>query len=92
MVRELRWRIRAWRQILAIFEYISRENLAAADELIAQIETSIEPALIYPEMFRPGGVAGTRELVAHPNYIVIYRVLPTAIEVAAVIHTRQKYP
>jgi len=37
-------------------------------------------------------VAGTREAIAHPNYIVIYRVHPDAVEVLDVVHSRQQYP
>lgn len=43
-------------------------------------------------MFRVGRVAGTREIVAHPNYIVVYRVLSDHIDVVAVLHSRQQYP
>jgi plasmid stabilization system protein ParE len=43
-------------------------------------------------MFRTGRLPGTREIVAHPNYIVVYRVLIDRIVVEAVIHARQKYP
>ena len=38
----------------------------------------------------PAGRA--RELVAHPNYIVVYRVTDDAIEIVNVVHARQKYP
>ena len=54
--------------------------------------TSIEPARSHPEIGRIGRAPGTRELIAHPNYLVIYRVLPDAIDVADVVHARQQYP
>jgi len=37
-------------------------------------------------------VAGTREAVVHPNYILIYRVLDDRVEVVNVVHARQQYP
>ncbi len=46
----------------------------------------------HPYLFRPGRVSGTRELVAHPNYIVVYRVTDDRIEIVNVVHARQKYP
>jgi toxin ParE1/3/4 len=36
-------------------------------------------------------MAGTREIVVHPNYIVFYEVTD-AIEVLAVVHATENYP
>ena len=35
---------------------------------------------------------GTRELVAHPNYIVVYRVRGEDVQVLTVMHTARKFP
>jgi toxin ParE1/3/4 len=45
-----------------------------------------------PMQGRIGRVKGTRELVAHPNYIIIYRVAGKAAEVLRVKHAAQKWP
>jgi len=34
------------------------------------IEASILPAAEHPYLFRAGRVSGTREIVAHPNYVL----------------------
>jgi toxin ParE1/3/4 len=39
-----------------------------------------------------GDVPGTREIVAHPNYIVVYRVAVSHIDIVNVLHARQEYP
>ncbi len=57
-----------------------------------RIESSVRPLAEHPYLFRPGRVPGTRELVAHPNYIVIYRVTPEHVEIVRVLHARQQYP
>ncbi|MDP1730962.1 MAG: type II toxin-antitoxin system RelE/ParE family toxin [Devosia sp.] len=75
-----------------ILEYVAARNEAAATALQERIEASVEPVARHPYLFRAGRVAGTREIVAHPNYIVIYRVLAEHIEVSAVLHSRQQYP
>ncbi|WGG49007.1 type II toxin-antitoxin system RelE/ParE family toxin [Rugamonas sp. DEMB1] len=31
-------------------------------------------------------------MLVHPNYLVVYRVDATAIEILSIIHTRQQYP
>ena len=35
---------------------------------------------------------GWREIVAHPNYLVFYRVLADRVQVEMVAHARQQYP
>lgn len=35
---------------------------------------------------------GTREIVIHPNYIVVYRVELACVRVGGVLHARQEYP
>ena len=45
-----------------------------------------------PYLYRSGRVPGTCELVAHPNYVLVYRVAAECIEVVSVLHSRQEYP
>jgi plasmid stabilization system protein ParE len=45
-----------------------------------------------PYLFRLGRVAGTREHVVHPNYIVAYQVGINVIDILRVLHSRQQYP
>jgi toxin ParE1/3/4 len=37
-------------------------------------------------------LAGTRELVVHPNYILIYLVGEDVVEIIRVLHAHQQYP
>ncbi|WP_426712514.1 hypothetical protein [Cronobacter muytjensii] len=46
----------------------------------------------YPEMFREGRVADTREIIAHPNNIVVYNVTSEYLLVLSVLHARQQFP
>ena len=39
-----------------------------------------------------GKVPGTREIVAHPNYIIIYQVSENTVDVLRVLHSRQQFP
>jgi plasmid stabilization system protein ParE len=45
-----------------------------------------------PALYRAGRVKGTRELVVRPNYVLVYRVLPDAVEVLRVLHATQQWP
>lgn len=88
----IRWRASAVDDLDAIIDYVAAHNPAAAELLRDRIETSVLPLSEHPYLFRPGRVPGTRELVAHPNYIVVYRVLADQIEVVTVVHTARRYP
>lgn len=86
------WRAHAQSNLTEVIRYIAERNPAAARRMKALIEQSILPAAEHPYLFRPGRLAGTREVVAHPNYVVVYRVTKMHIEVVNVLHTRQQYP
>ncbi len=86
------WRPAARDSLAEIVGYIAARNPAAARRMKALIEAAVLPLANHPFLFRPGRVPGTRELVAHPNYIVIYRVLTDRVEIVNVLHARQSYP
>ncbi len=88
---EIRWRPAALRRLAEILDYISDYNETAADSLSDAIERAISHLPQHPHLYRPGRVTGTREIVVHPNYIVVYRVT-TAIEIVTVLHARREYP
>jgi toxin ParE1/3/4 len=76
----------------AIEAYIAQDNPRAAADLWLDIDEQVD-ALADPKFpRRPGRVAGTAELVAHPNYIVILEEDATTVTVLNVVHARQQYP
>lgn len=86
------WADEARTQLLDIVHYVAERNPHAAAGLGRAIEESTWLLPEHPYLFRPGRMPGTREIVAHRNYIVVYRVGLTCIEVLNVVHARQEYP
>lgn len=86
------WSHSALADLDEIARFIGQHDKGAALTLQQRIEQSVLPAAEYPLIFRAGRVPGTREIVAHPNYIVVYRPLPNRIRVVAVLHSKQQYP
>lgn len=86
------WSAAALDDLENIIDYISDIDARAAINIHNLIENSVLTAADYPYAFRSGRVPGTREIVAHPNYIVVYEVLFDRIEVVSVLHARQEYP
>lgn len=89
---QLIWTIEARADHDDIIGYIADRNPDAADRLKGLFDRCASQLLEFPEMHRPGRVAGTREVIVHPNYLLIYSIEQDAIVITAVIHARQQYP
>ncbi len=85
------WRPEAREALFDILSYIDEHNPAAADKLDEAIDKAVTALPQHPYLYRYGRVAGTREIVVHPNYLVVYRVTDH-IEIITVLHARQQYP
>lgn len=86
------WTIRANLDRKEIRENIAKDNPAAAlalDELVSQKASRL---LDHPGLGRLGRVAGTRELVAHQNYILVYDTAVDLVRVLRVLHAARQWP
>ncbi|MBY4677654.1 type II toxin-antitoxin system RelE/ParE family toxin [Marinobacterium arenosum] len=75
-----------------IREYIAQDNPTAAlalDELISEKASRL---VDHPGLGRPGRVAGTRELIAHQNYILIYDITRDLVRVLRILHAARQWP
>jgi addiction module RelE/StbE family toxin len=91
-MRTLRWEAEARRQYRDTLTHISAQNPTAADHLAEEIAEKLKLLLRFPELGRRGRVPRTRELVVHPNYLVIYAPRRHTIDVIRFLHARQLYP
>jgi addiction module RelE/StbE family toxin len=76
----------------AIREYIAQNNLGAAlvlDELFSEKASGLAAN---SNLGRPGRVRGTRELVVHKHYTLIYDVVDGLVRVLRVLHTARQWP
>lgn len=89
---ELFWTPEATQDRDKIYDYIEADNPAAAlalDELFAEKASRL---VDHPGFGRLGRVAGTRELVAHDNYILVYDVVGNLVRVLRVLHATKQWP
>ncbi|HPO18418.1 MAG TPA: type II toxin-antitoxin system RelE/ParE family toxin [Rubrivivax sp.] len=89
---ELRWTPEAIQDREAIYDYIEADNPTAALALDELFEQRAGRLVDHPGLGRPGRVAGTRELVAHPNYILIYDVAGDLVRMLRVLHASRQWP
>lgn len=75
-----------------IMEYIAADNPVAAIELDLAFESHADALPLHPTMYRPGRVKGTREIVVHPNYVMVYAITGKTISILRVLHAAQQWP
>jgi len=92
-MRPVVWAEAAQEDLAEIVEYIADFNQAAAERLRGRLESAVLPLsehpLMYPESRK---MPGYREIVAHPNYLIFYRVLTDRIRIEMVSHGRRNFP
>lgn len=76
----------------AIFDFIARDKPLAALKLDEQIKRHAEQLMLHPELGRRGRVKGTRVLVVHPNYLLVYRLARDRVEILRVKHAARQWP
>lgn len=89
---KLNWTDEAAEDLERIVNYISDFDRDAAARLRQRLGTCAERLTEYPYLYTRGRVSGTREALAHPNYILVYRVGGDTVRILSVIHARQQYP
>ena len=89
---KLSWAAEALADRADIYDYIEADNPAAAlvlDELFSKIAERLRH---HPMLGRAGRIDGTRELVAHENYILVYDIAGDEVRVLRVLHAARKWP
>ena len=82
----LEWRETARADLLEIIDYIANDNPDAAQRLRDEIAAKAAKLVRQPRLYRPGRVAGTREMVVRANYIVVYTEDARTVCILRVIH------
>ena len=88
----VKWLRVALESIATITNYIAQDSPARATTFVQELREKTNVLADFPGVGRAARVAGARELVAHKNYFVIYRVKGTNVEIIRVRHMAQKHP
>jgi toxin ParE1/3/4 len=87
------WSRRAIKHLVSVRDYLAQESPDSAARVAAQILDAVEQLVLYPNLGRPGRIAGTRELVVPGTpYVIPYRIRGNRVELIAVFHGRQRWP
>lgn len=85
---EVKWSRRARNNLENVLDYIGKDNPPAAKKFLVLVLKKVSILMEHPNLGRPGK-EGTRELVIHENYVVVYRVTD-CVQVLRLKHTKQK--
>jgi addiction module RelE/StbE family toxin len=90
---QVRWSPEAAADLTAIYEHIAGDDPVAAQRTVRKIYDRAGAVGTFPNGGRQGRVRGTRELPLPPlPFIVIYRIVDAAVEIANIIHGAQRWP
>lgn len=88
---KLYWTLEAIADRDSIFDYIEADNPAAALALDDLFSEKAERLTDHPKLGRPGRVDGTRDLVVHENYILVYDIAGDLVRILRVLHAARRW-
>ncbi len=89
---KVQWTPEAEQDRAEIIDYIAQNNPRAAASMDMLFTEAAARLGSFPHMARPGKIAGTRELIPHENYRLVYQVEGETVWVLALVHTARQWP
>lgn len=86
------WTPEALQDRIIIWNHISAENPAAAIRMDELFSNAAERLATHPLMGKPGLIPGTRELVIHESYRLVYETEGEGVWLLALVHTARRWP
>jgi addiction module RelE/StbE family toxin len=75
-----------------VFEHIRADSPRAAVKMDLIFSEKSTILTRFPEIGRLGRVFGTRELLAHRHYFLIYRIRGNKVQILRLLHTSRQWP
>lgn len=89
----LRYTRHAHDDLVALFEFIAKDDAPAAQNVSRTIRTGIDRLLQFPSYGRIGDVEGTRQfVVTGVQYIVVYEIEDQTITILRIYHGARERP
>ena len=86
------WTTEAQQDRAAIWAYIAADNLRAAARIDALFSNAAARLSDYPKLGQPGKIAGTRELIPHEHYRLVYEIYEDTVWVLTLVHVARQWP
>lgn len=89
---KVRWMAAARQDRTDIVDYIAVEDLHAALKMDELFSDAANRLAAHPKLGREGKIPGTRELIPHPSYRLVYEIDGDTIWVLTLIHAARLWP
>ena len=86
------WTPEALQDRIDIWDYIAADNPHAAAQMDELFSDSASQLTEHPKLGRAGKIPGTRELVAHAHYRLVYEINADTVWILTLIHTARLWP
>ena len=86
------WTPEALQDRLDIWDFIAADNRRAAIKIDTMFSNAATKLAAHPDLGRTGMVSGTRELMPHEHYRLVYEIDDDTVWVLAVVHTSRQWP
>ena len=81
------WTPEALQDRADVWDYIAADNPSAAARMDELFSDAAARLTAHPQLGRPGTIAGTRELIVHPSYRLVYEIEHETVWVLVLVHT-----
>ncbi len=86
------WTPEAEQDRINVWDYISADNLHAAARMDALFSDAVAKLTQHPMLGQQGKIAGTRELIPHESYRLVYEIDNETVWILALVHTARQWP
>ncbi len=86
------WTLSAEQDRTDIIDFIAQDNALAAIRMDEVFAAAVGRLAEHPLMGRPGRIPGTRELIPHESYRLVYEVHADAVWILTLVHTARLWP
>ena len=86
------WTPEAQQDRAEVWDYIAADNPRAAARMDALFSEAATRLSEYPTQGRAGKISGTRELIPHESYRLVYEIENETVWILALVHTARQWP
>ena len=86
------WTPEAQQDRAEVWDYIAADNPRAAARMDQLFSNAAARLATHPKRGRVGKIPGTRELIPHKSYRLVYEIEEETVWVLALVHTARLWP